>query len=136
MHRSGMAFGSHTMSHPNLAAIDCATARREMRDSKLRLEDRLQVPIASLAYPFGKLRHHVTGKTVDLARESGYEQAVSTHARAIADSDDDLCLPRIVIGNETVSQLAEKVIGTIDWHAHVRARLPRALSERSFSGRR
>ena len=84
MHRSGMAFGSHTMSHPNLAAIDGATARRELRDSKLRLEDRLQVPIASLAYPFGKLRHHVTSRTVDLARESGYEQAVSTHARAIA----------------------------------------------------
>jgi hypothetical protein len=52
------------------------------------------------------------------------------------DSDDDMCLPRIVIGNDTVSQLAEKVVGTIDWHAHVRERLPRALSERSFSGRR
>ena len=81
MHRSGMAFGSHTMSHPNLAAIDGATARRELRDSKHRLEDRLQVPIASLAYPFGKLRHHVTSRTVDLARECRI-RAGGQHARA------------------------------------------------------
>ncbi len=99
-----------------------------MRDSKLRLEDRLQVPIASLAYPFGKLRHHVTTRTVDLAREADYEQAVSTHAQAIADSDDDMCLPRIVVGNDTVSQLAEKVLGTIDWHAQrARATAPDAV---------
>ncbi len=135
MHSAGMDFGSHTLSHPNLAAVDISTARREMRESKARLEERLQGPIASLAYPFGKLRHHVTRQTVDLARESGYERAVSTHARAIAPSDDDLCLPRIVIGSDTVAQLVAKVVGAIDWHARVRERLPRALSERSFSGR-
>ena len=137
MHRSGMAFGSHTMSHPNLAAIDGATARREMRDSKQRLEDRLQVPITSLAYPFGKLRHHVTPVTVDLAHESGYEQAVSTHAVARSRTRTTTCACHGSSSGTTRSRSwprrwSAPSIGmpTCASDCHGRCR------ERSFSGRR
>jgi peptidoglycan/xylan/chitin deacetylase (PgdA/CDA1 family) len=132
MHLAGMAFGSHTVTHPNLVTLEAARARWEMQESKRRLEDRLDAPITSLAYPFGKLRHHVAPLTVELARACGYERAVSTLGRAIVDADDDLCLPRLVIGNDSVPQLHAKVVGAIDWHARVRAHLPRALSERSL----
>jgi hypothetical protein len=53
--------------------------------------------------------------------------------RAVARTDDPLSLPRLVIGNDDVEHLAAKVMGDIDWHAHVRAHLPRALSDRSLS---
>jgi peptidoglycan/xylan/chitin deacetylase (PgdA/CDA1 family) len=135
MQAGGMGFGSHTLTHPNLADLAPGEATRELRESKTRLEDRLQQPVADLAYPFGKQRHHVSPPTVEAARVAGYERAVITSPRAVARTDDPLSLPRLVIGNDDVEHLTAKVMGDIDWHAHVRARLPRALSERSLSRR-
>jgi peptidoglycan/xylan/chitin deacetylase (PgdA/CDA1 family) len=136
MRAAGMRFGSHTYSHPNLAALDPAEADAELRDSKRVLEDRLQEAITSVAYPFGKSRHHVTDDTAARARACGYLLGVVTTSRGLASTDDDLQLPRIVVGDDTVDDLAAKVTGAIDWHAHVRDRLPRTLSQRSLSIRR
>ena len=136
MRDAGMSFGSHTLTHPNLAAVDARTAWSELEDSRRRLEDRLQQSITEVAYPFGKPRHHVTRRTVDMARSCRYRRGVTTVPRAVAPTDPDLSLPRHVIGNDSVAHLSEKVRGAIDWHAQVRAHLPRALSERSLPGGR
>ena len=115
-----------------------STARQRdgrCRDSKRRLEDRLHAPITSFAYPFGKLRHHVAPLTVELARGVVTNAPSARRGRAIADADDDLCLPRTRHRQRHVPQLAAKVVGAIDWHAHVREHLHGALSERSLPGR-
>ena len=51
--RPGVAIGAHTLSHPMLARHDAAFARREIRDAKAVIEDRLQVAVRHLAYPVG-----------------------------------------------------------------------------------
>lgn len=54
MRDSGLAeFGSHTMRHPDLAALRPADARWEIDESKRRLEQRLGRPVVAFAYPFG-----------------------------------------------------------------------------------
>lgn len=49
----GCEIGSHTMSHPDLRGITDEALERELRDSRLLLEERLQVPVCSFAYPGG-----------------------------------------------------------------------------------
>ena len=48
-------------------------------------------------------------------------------AARLAATDDALCLPRITVGGDDVANLARKVCGEIDWHAHVREHVPRRL---------
>ncbi len=49
----GIGVGSHTVDHPKLAKLAAADRRRELADSKARLESELRRPVAAIAYPFG-----------------------------------------------------------------------------------
>jgi peptidoglycan/xylan/chitin deacetylase (PgdA/CDA1 family) len=73
---AGIRFGSHTVTHPNLALAPDDAIDRELRDSRRYLTQLLDRPVRSLAYPFG------TPDTYDeraksAARACGYELAVS-----------------------------------------------------------
>jgi peptidoglycan/xylan/chitin deacetylase (PgdA/CDA1 family) len=46
-----VSIGSHSCSHSNLARANSQAARAEVVDSKMRLEDRLGVPVESFCYP-------------------------------------------------------------------------------------
>jgi peptidoglycan/xylan/chitin deacetylase (PgdA/CDA1 family) len=50
---AGWEIGSHTCSHPRLPQLDDVALARELRDSKAVVEDRLQRPCTSIAYPYG-----------------------------------------------------------------------------------
>ena len=53
MARSGIDFGSHTVSHPNLTRLTNDELNRELIDSKNILQSRLQKEIDTIAYPIG-----------------------------------------------------------------------------------
>jgi len=54
MHDSGLvAIGSHSCSHTNLKAANLDLARKEIEDSRKRLEDRLGGEVTSFCYPKG-----------------------------------------------------------------------------------
>ena len=53
MAASGIAFGSHTVSHPNLTQVTDEDLKRELTESKTILESKLQQPIDTIAYPIG-----------------------------------------------------------------------------------
>ena len=53
MASSGIDFGSHTVTHPNLTRLSDAELSWELTESKISLESRLQQPIQSIAYPIG-----------------------------------------------------------------------------------
>ncbi len=71
---AGMSIGSHTLTHPRLARLDAETLRREVRDSKARLEDALGTEVASFCYPFGNWNAEV----IQAVKDAGYRLAVST----------------------------------------------------------
>lgn len=54
MHRSGITFGAHTVSHPDLTRTPSATVEAEVRDSKTIIEDALGTAVHTFAYPFGR----------------------------------------------------------------------------------
>lgn len=49
----GFEIGSHSLSHVNLAQCPLEEARREVRESRRILEEILDRPVRSFAYPFG-----------------------------------------------------------------------------------
>jgi peptidoglycan/xylan/chitin deacetylase (PgdA/CDA1 family) len=128
MRSAGMTFGSHTWSHRNLAQIDDAEAQQELTRSKHILETRLSAPVSAVAYPWGKLRRHVTERTFATAARAGYRLGVFSLPRAVRESDPQLRIPRFGVGSEPVESLAAKVSGAIDWHGAVHERIPAFLA--------
>jgi peptidoglycan/xylan/chitin deacetylase (PgdA/CDA1 family) len=130
MRSAGMAFGSHTWSHRNLMRIDASEVEQELRRSKLVLETRLSAPVSAVAYPWGKLRRHVSERTFDAAARAGYGLGVFSLPRPVRESDPRLRIPRFGVGAEPVAGVAGKVAGAIDWHAAVHERMPGFLARR------
>jgi len=53
MKDAGIDFGAHTITHPDLTAIDTAGVEREIRGSKEIIENNLGEPVLTFAYPYG-----------------------------------------------------------------------------------
>jgi len=66
--------GSHTMNHTWLKGISRESAKYEISQSRKSLQDMLNLPVNSFAYPYGAFDQ----QTVNLVREVGYTNAVST----------------------------------------------------------
>ncbi len=54
MRDSGINFGAHTLTHPDLTQLSLEQAEFEIYESKATIEDTLKVPVASFAYPYGR----------------------------------------------------------------------------------
>src|SRR6185437_4248459 len=74
MQKYGIEFGSHTLSHPYLPDVSDEQLRREVRDSKHRLEDALGAEVTSFAYPYGGVDRRVRSAVA----EAGYKLAFTT----------------------------------------------------------
>lgn len=129
MHKAGMEIGAHTDTHPSLTRIEPGAVEAEMRMSRDILEERLQSPVTSFAYPFGKPRIHFSEGTKEAARRAGFERAVAIHYRGVRVSDDPFSIPRFAVTADPVDVLAGKVLGRLDilgwWQAQAPARLSR-----------
>lgn len=74
LRRHGVRIGSHSLTHPSLVRLDDAQLRRELVESKRKLEDLLGEEIAMLAYPFGAHDDRVRSAAI----EAGYKLAFTT----------------------------------------------------------
>lgn len=50
----GIDFGAHSLTHPDMPKLSDSQIEQEMIESKRLIEEKLQSPIASFAYPFGR----------------------------------------------------------------------------------
>ncbi len=99
MHRAGIAFGSHTMTHPVVSRLAPAEAERELLESKRLLEEKLGSPVQDFAYPFGQPADCGTAATPLLAR-CGYRSAATTTWGINARGADRYRLRRVQIGED------------------------------------
>ena len=91
---AGMGIGAHTVSHPILARLDDAAARREIADGRDALAAIVRAPVRLFAYPNGRPNVDYTTRHVDMARELGFAAAVSTAAGAARTGASLYELPR------------------------------------------
>ncbi|MBP4313979.1 polysaccharide deacetylase family protein, partial [Acinetobacter baumannii] len=88
--------GSHTLTHANLNKLDDTDCLKELSDSKQWLEQLIEKPVTSFAYPFGIY----SDRDVKLAKQSGYSNAVSTMEGIDDEQPDFMQLQRIKISGK------------------------------------
>lgn len=54
MQRSGIDFGSHTLTHADLTRLPFSRIKAEVSDAKAIIEDSLSAPVTCFAYPYGR----------------------------------------------------------------------------------
>lgn len=106
MHRHGIEFGGHTLTHPRLTQLDAETAMREISGCKQVIEDRLGVSCPYFAYPYGLYDPTIRS----LVEAAGYRLACSTRAGFNSPGRDPYVLHRIeVYGTDPVWKLRQKL---------------------------
>jgi peptidoglycan/xylan/chitin deacetylase (PgdA/CDA1 family) len=92
--RRGIEIGSHTVTHPILSLQSRDEQAREIRESKAILEDRLQSPVTTIAYPNGQPADF-NEETKGLVRDAGYRAAASTVYGFSRPNRDDFAVRRM-----------------------------------------
>ena len=100
--------GSHTMTHPVLAAQRVPVQEYEIDASWRKLEDLLGTRIRSFAYPFGG-RNDYDRDSVRLVKASGYAQACSNFAGVIHRGTRRLEIPRLLIRDWSGDEFARRL---------------------------
>lgn len=90
MHQWGIAFGAHTLTHPDLTRLPLDQTESEICDSKWMIEDALSAPVACFAYPYG--RHH--GRIREIVRRH-FDCACSDEFGLVTAESDHYSLERI-----------------------------------------
>ena len=90
MHRHGITFGAHTLTHPNLNELSNTKATEEIVQSKLRIEDALGDVVTSFAYPYGRF----TDRIQNIVRQH-FDFACSTELGLVTLRSDPLALKRV-----------------------------------------
>lgn len=83
-------FEAHTVTHPNLLALDDSSARNEIVESKRELEERLGREVGLFAYPAGLFGE----RERRLVAEAGYRAAVSCEPGVNVPTTDRFALRR------------------------------------------
>ncbi|MBX8825287.1 polysaccharide deacetylase family protein [Ochrobactrum sp. SFR4] len=102
----GHEVGAHTLDHVNLNETPDNEARRQISESKSRLEDMLGAEVPHFCYPYGA--NNQTHRL--MVREAGFQSAVTTIAARARPSDDPFGIPRIYIRrNHTLPEFLYRV---------------------------
>jgi peptidoglycan/xylan/chitin deacetylase (PgdA/CDA1 family) len=110
LRRAGMDIGAHTVSHPILTRISAELARREISDSRDALEALIGESVSLFAYPNGKPRVDYGEEHALLARELGFDGAVSTGWGVACAATDPFQLPRFTPWDKTNTRIAYRLL--------------------------
>jgi peptidoglycan/xylan/chitin deacetylase (PgdA/CDA1 family) len=106
-----VGFEAHTVTHPDLRALDERTARDEIEGSKSELETKLGRAVTAFAYPTGLF----TERERALVREAGFAVAVSCEPGLnLADTDAYALRRRQIDARDSLLDFRSKVAGGHD----------------------
>jgi peptidoglycan/xylan/chitin deacetylase (PgdA/CDA1 family) len=102
-----IAFGSHALSHPWLMALPTSEKSREILDSMSRCQALTGNRPEAFAYPYGNF----DDESERLVKEAGFACACATTPSAVTAKSSLFALPRIQVGNWTLSTFG-RVLGS------------------------
>jgi peptidoglycan/xylan/chitin deacetylase (PgdA/CDA1 family) len=88
---------AHTHSHPQLDTLPVTKAWQEIVQSKRLLEDGLQEPVYSFAYPHG----YYDARVRKLVQRAGFTSACAVKHAMSSVTDDLFALARIIVSGDT-----------------------------------
>jgi peptidoglycan/xylan/chitin deacetylase (PgdA/CDA1 family) len=113
-----LRFEAHSLTHPNLPALDHHVARHEIAGSKRELESRLGRPVEAFSYPSGLFGE----RERRLVAEAGFRIAVSCEPGVNGPQTDPLALRRRQIdGRDSLLDFRAKLGGGHDSPLPLRA---------------
>jgi peptidoglycan/xylan/chitin deacetylase (PgdA/CDA1 family) len=115
---AGMAFGSHTVSHPQLTAVKPQELEMEVLGSKRLIEDKLGCPVESFAYPYAFPETHRTFKQRlrAMLAEAGYENGVTTIIGTADRTGDRFFMKRLPVNSwDDLRLFRAKLEGAYNW---------------------
>jgi hypothetical protein len=118
LHACGVQFGSHTVTHPQLANLERQQIRQELARSKAQIEDHLGQPVRSFSYPFQFPETHETFISFlhEALEDAGYGNGVSTIVGTACCTDNPFFLKRLPVNNDDdISLFRWKLQGGYDW---------------------
>ena len=116
----GIAFGSHTLSHPRLYELGWKEIERLAANSKDEIETQLGEQISDFAYPyaFPQQDGRFAARFSALLKARGYKTCVTTMIGRARAGDDPLRLGRLPLNDwDDEALLLAKVNGAYDWLA-------------------
>jgi peptidoglycan/xylan/chitin deacetylase (PgdA/CDA1 family) len=115
MDRAGVETASHTLTHPILTNVNGDRLRRELQDSRARLEEMLGHKTEAFCYPNGNYDERV----LDEVKRAGYSCAVTTERGLNDTGTDPLLLKRIPAEND-LAHFVQSTSGFEEVKAHLR----------------
>ena len=109
MNSEGIEFGSHTVNHPILTKISLDEAKKEIKNSKYKIELETGKPVTTFCYPNG-MKSDFNDDIKQILKESGFKCAVTSVEGKVNDSDDNLALKRISLGDRHPGLAILKII--------------------------
>jgi peptidoglycan/xylan/chitin deacetylase (PgdA/CDA1 family) len=88
--KEGVAFGSHTVHHPDLDAMTAAEVEAELVRSRAEIEDRIGQPCRHFAPPYGLASAEVRARVAE-----SYHSSVGTRLAEASPAADPFDLPRL-----------------------------------------
>jgi peptidoglycan/xylan/chitin deacetylase (PgdA/CDA1 family) len=85
--------GSHSRFHSSLQNLDPSRQRQDIASSRTALEEIIERPVRSFAYPYGDYGRETPG----LVKEAGFARACTITPRHFRSSDDPFLLPRFAV---------------------------------------
>lgn len=95
MQRNGVYFGSHSVTHENLATLDEQELQKEVTLSKRAIEKKLKKKCKVIAYPFGD----VSQKVIEATKEAHYNLGISTIYGTNIQNENRYTWKRIAVSN-------------------------------------
>jgi len=118
LHKEGITFGSHTVTHPDLRCLGPEQIEYELGYSKEVIEQKLGVPVTSFSYPFAFPEEDVdfTRLLLDELENQGFENGVTTILGRASLRNSRFFLPRLPVNSwDDQSFFLAKVAGGYDW---------------------
>jgi peptidoglycan/xylan/chitin deacetylase (PgdA/CDA1 family) len=126
--KTGVIFGSHSVTHPQLRFLKRADIECEIKESKETIEDEIGEAIQTFSYPYAFPQQDPRFKQIlkEILDKHGYQTGVTTIIGRASSKDVPLFLRRIPINGRDDSLLYRaKLEGAYDW-----MRIPQRLKKR------
>lgn len=89
----GFSIGSHTLTHPHLTRITIEECIREIKNSKIILEDKFKVEVKTFSYPYNE----VNDKIKDIVEKAGYNFACAISTKSKSVLADKFAIRRVYV---------------------------------------
>jgi peptidoglycan/xylan/chitin deacetylase (PgdA/CDA1 family) len=124
LHKAGIHFGSHTVTHPKLVELDWPKIQKELCDSKAEIESRLGAAADTFAYPFAfpETNKPFVSRLSETLAAVGYQCCATTRVGRAKPGDDLMQLKRLPANSCDDPKLFQaKLDGAYDWIAPLQA---------------